>query len=73
MLFFDPQFGPFSLETRITGAVPSNMEVGKMLNVAPLLMMGGPPPPEQLPFLINAAASPKFAAQLKSYGPLESI
>ena len=35
-------------------------------------MMRGPPP-EQLPFLINAAASPKFAAQLKSYGTLESI
>ena len=50
--------------------------VGNVNNVAPLLMMGGPPPPsppEQLPFLINAAASPKFAAQLKSYGTLESI
>ena len=44
-----------------------------MYNVAPFLMMGGLPPPEQLPFLINAAASPKFAAQLKSYGTLESI
>ena len=36
-------------------------------------MMGGPPPPEQLPFLINTAASPKFAEQLKSYETLESI
>ena len=42
------------------------------LNVAPCLMMGGPPP-EQLPFLFNTAASPKFAAQLKSYETLESI
>ena len=41
-------------------------------NVAPFLMMG-PPPPEQLPFLFNTAASPKFAAQLKSYETLESI
>ena len=40
--------------------------------VAPCLMIGGPPP-EQLVFLINTAATPKFAAQLKSYGPLESI
>ena len=43
-----------------------------LANVAPLLMMGSPPP-EQLPFLFNTAASPKFAAQLKSYGSLETI
>ena len=41
-------------------------------NVGPCLMMGGPPP-EQLPFLFNTAAPPKFAAQLQSYRPLESI
>ena len=31
-------------------------------------MIGAPPPPrpEQLPFLFNTAAPPKFAAQLKS-------
>ena len=36
------------------------------INVGPCLMIGGPPPGEQLPFLFNTAASPKFDAQLKS-------
>ena len=35
--------------------------------------MMGAHPPEQLPFLFNTAASPKFAAQLKSYETLESM
>ena len=41
-------------------------------NVSPSLILGGPPP-EQLPFLFNISAPPKFAAQLKSIKPGISV
>ena len=45
------------------------MEKKMETNVGPCLMIGGPPPPEQLVFLFNPAAPPKFAAQLNHMGP----